>query len=180
MDTRQIAYVGVSVALLAVSAWITLPIGPVPFTLQTFALAMLPAALDRTGACAAVAVYLLLGTIGLPVFAGFSAGIASMFGPTGGFLWGFLVGMFVGTTVKRMLPDTLSPFVRTIVAGIVMMLVYDVCGTLQLMVVASLDVIPALLVAVVPFVVPDVIKVVVGARVGCAVARATGRLPQRM
>lgn len=179
MDTRQIAYVGVSVALLAVSAWITLPVGPVPFTLQTFALALLPAILDRAGACAAVAVYLLLGTIGLPVFAGFSGGIAAIFGPTGGFLWGFLVGMFAGTTVLRALPDTLSPFVRTLVSGFAMMLVFDICGTLQLMVVASLDVIPALIVAVVPFVIPDVIKVVAGARVGCAVARATGRLPRR-
>ena len=44
MNTRQIAYVGVSVALLAVSAWVTLPIGPVPFTLQTLALAVDPGA----------------------------------------------------------------------------------------------------------------------------------------
>ena len=176
MNTRQIAYVGVSVALLAVSAWITQPIGPVPFTLQTLALAMLPVALDRTGACASVAVYLLLGTIGLPVFSGFSGGIGSIFGPTGGFLWGFLIGMLVATTVKGLLPERLPLFTRALIADIILLLISYGCGTFQLMVVGSMDVVAALLIAVVPFVVPDIVKLAVGAQVGCAVARATGRL----
>ena len=176
MNTRQIAYVGVSVALLAVSAWVTLPIGPVPFTLQTLALAMLPAALDRAGACASVAVYLLLGAIGLPVFSGFSGGIASIFGPTGGFLWGFLIGMLVATTVKDVLPAQMPLFARTLVADAILLLISYASGTFQLMVIGSMDVVAALLVAVVPFVIPDVVKLVVGAQVGCAVARAAGRV----
>ena len=172
----DLAYTALFTVLLTVCTWISVPVPPVPFTLQTLALAMLPAALDRAGACASVAVYLLLGAIGLPVFSGFSGGIASIFGPTGGFLWGFLIGMLVATTVKDVLPAQLPPLARTLVADAMLLLISYVCGTLQLMVVGSMDVVAALLVAVVPFVIPDVVKLVVGAQVGCAVARAAGRV----
>lgn len=175
MDARQIARVGVSVALLAVSAWITVPFGPVPFTLQTMALALIPAVLNRTGACVAVAIYLLLGGIGLPVFAGFGSGIGSIAGPTGGFLWGFLIGMFAATTVSSLLPDRLSLFTRTLAGDAALLIITYVCGTIQLMVVASLGIVPALVAAVIPFIVPDVVKLIVGARIGCSVSRALGR-----
>ena len=63
--TRSVAYVGMTVALLAVSAWIALPLGPVPFTLQTFVLAFSLMVL-RPGEClAALGAYLLLGA-GVP------------------------------------------------------------------------------------------------------------------
>ena len=102
MKTQQIARAGLCVALLAVSAWVSVPLGPIPFTLQTMALALIPAVLDRPTAILAVAVYLLLGAIGLPVFSGFSGGVMRLVGPTGGFLWGFLVGMIVATTLVRL------------------------------------------------------------------------------
>ena len=70
--TRSVAYVGMTVALMAVSAWIALPLGPVPFTLQTFVLAFSLMVL-RPGEClAALGAYLLLGAAGVPVFSGTS------------------------------------------------------------------------------------------------------------
>ena len=54
MNVRQIARAGVFVALLTVASWVSIPLGPVPFTLQTMALALLPAVLDGATACAAV------------------------------------------------------------------------------------------------------------------------------
>ena len=178
MDTRQIARAGVSVALLAVSAWVTIPIGPVPFTLQTLALAILPAALDRKTACTAVAVYLLLGAIGLPVFSGFGGGIGSIAGPTGGFLWGFILGMLAGTTVESLLPKRVSLFARSLAASIVLLLVSYTCGTVQLMIIGSMDVLAALAIAVIPFVIPDAVKLFVGTSIGCTVARAMGHTMQ--
>ena len=90
--TRSVAYVGMTVALLAVSAWIALPLGPVPFTLQTFVLAFSLMVL-RPGEClAALGAYLLLGAAGVPVFSGMRGGIGMILGATGGFLWGFLLG----------------------------------------------------------------------------------------
>lgn len=176
MKTQQIARAGLCVALLAVSAWISIPLGPIPFTLQTLALALLPAVLDRKTAILTVAGYLLLGAIGLPVFSGFSGGIVRIVGPTGGFLWGFLVAIALATTVVDDLPKSMPLFARVLVADVLLLVVSYACGTIQLMMVASMGVAPALAAAVTPFIVPDAIKLAVGAGVGCAVARA---LPQQ-
>lgn len=172
MNVRQIARAAVLVALLTVASWVSIPLGPVPFTLQTMALALLPAVLDGVTACVAVGVYLLLGALGLPVFAGFGSGMASIAGPTGGFLWGFLLGTAVAGVVVKALGDRVPRFVGVLVADIAMLLVAYACGTAQLMAVAQLDLVPALMLAVVPFLVPDAIKLVVGARIGCTVAKS--------
>jgi biotin transport system substrate-specific component len=77
--------------LLAVSAKVQVPFYPVPLTLQTLVVLLLGAALGARLAAAAVALYLIEGLAGLPVFAGALAGPVYMAGPTGGFLAGFLV-----------------------------------------------------------------------------------------
>ena len=94
MDAKRVARAGVMVALLAVSAQVMMPIGPVPFTLQTMVLAMVPAALDPGTAVLSVASYVLLGALGLPVFAG-GASTMALVGPSAGFLFGFLPGVVV-------------------------------------------------------------------------------------
>ncbi len=172
MKTQQIARAGLCVALLAVSAWISIPLGPVPFTLQTLALALLPAVLDQPAALATVAVYLLLGAVGLPVFSGFSGGIVRIVGPTGGFLWGFLIGIFVATSLVKVLPSSWSLVTRVLVGDIALLFISYICGTAQLMIVASMDIAPALAAAVLPFIIPDAVKLAVGASIGAAVARA--------
>ena len=173
MRVQQIARAGLCVALLAVSAWVSIPLGPVPFTLQTLALALLPAVLDRPAAVAAVAVYLLLGAIGLPVFSGFSGGLIRIVGPTGGFLWGFLIGIAAATTLVRLLPQSLPLYARVLAGDVALLLISYACGTVQLMVVSSMGAAPALAAAVLPFIIPDAIKLAVGAGIGCAVMRAT-------
>lgn len=172
MNAHMVARAGVAVALLAVSAWVSVPFGPVPFTLQTLALAVLPAACDRVTAVLAVATYVLLGAVGLPVFAGFSGGMGALAGPTGGFLWGFILGMLVATALMCLLPKRMSVFARALMADAVLLFVSYVCGTAQLMAVASMSLPAALAIAVLPFIIPDVVKLVLGARIGCAVARA--------
>ena len=77
--------------LLAVSAKVQVPFYPVPLTLQTLVVLLLGATLGARLAAAAVALYLVEGLAGLPVFAGAVAGPLYMAGPTGGFLVGFLV-----------------------------------------------------------------------------------------
>ena len=90
--TRSLAFVGLSIAIMAVSAWVTVPLGPVPFTLQMFALVFAIVVLTPRECIAAVTGYLLLGAVGLPVFSGMRGGIGVLAGPTGGFLWGYLLG----------------------------------------------------------------------------------------
>ncbi|HEY1864878.1 MAG TPA: biotin transporter BioY [Roseiarcus sp.] len=76
--------------LLAVSAKVQVPFYPVPLTLQTLVVLLIGATLGARLATASVALYLIEGLAGLPVFAGAVAGPLYMAGPTGGFLVGFL------------------------------------------------------------------------------------------
>jgi biotin transport system substrate-specific component len=90
-ESRNAAYIGLGAALLAVCAWVAIPmpIG-VPFTLQTLGLCVAVGLLGGRRGTIAVAVYLLMGGLGLPVFAGFGGGFGVLTGATGGYLWGML------------------------------------------------------------------------------------------
>jgi len=77
-------------AALAASAQITLPMWPVPATMQTLVVLLLGALGGTRVGVAAVLAYLLEGALGLPVFAGGAAGPAALMGPTAGFLLGFV------------------------------------------------------------------------------------------
>ena len=86
----DLAYIALMAALIALCAWISVPLGPVPFTMQTFGIfAALGLLGGRRGTLAFLS-YLLLGIVGLPVFSGFSAGAGVLFGATGGYLLGAL------------------------------------------------------------------------------------------
>ena len=87
--TRSVAFVGLTIALMSVSAWVSVPLGPVPFTLQTFVMVFALLALAPKECLAAIAGYLILGGVGLPLFSSMRGGLGVLAGPTGGFLWGF-------------------------------------------------------------------------------------------
>ncbi len=88
--TRDLCYMALMAVLIAVCSWITVP-SMVPFTLQTFAVFCALELLGGARGTVAVAVYLLLGAVGLPVFHGFTGGVGVLFGATGGYLLGFLL-----------------------------------------------------------------------------------------
>ena len=82
-------------ALTAVGAYISIPIGPVPIVLQNFFVILAGLLLGPVRGLVSVTVYLLIGAVGLPVFAGGTGGIGHFFGPTGGYLVGFLPAVFL-------------------------------------------------------------------------------------
>ncbi|MDR2302759.1 MAG: biotin transporter BioY [Deltaproteobacteria bacterium] len=87
-QTRRLVRLAVWAAFMALGAWVSLPIGPVPITLQTFFI-FLAAFVDGPRAALAVLLYLGAGLLGLPVFAGGLAGPALVFGPTAGYALAF-------------------------------------------------------------------------------------------
>ena len=95
-NIRSFIYSAIGAALIAALSQITLSIGPVPFTLQTLAIGLIASLYKPKEAILSTLLYLTLGAIGLPVFADFSGGFASLFSPTAGFLWGFVA--FAGIT----------------------------------------------------------------------------------
>lgn len=189
--TRSIAFVGLTIAIMAVSAWVTVPLGPIPFTLQMFAVTFAIVVLKPQEAIAAIVGYLLLGSIGVPVFSGMRGGVGVLAGPTGGFLWGYLFGVAAAVLLLMVVrsrsarreaqADPASAaaltgmqkvlgFLRVagveIVAGILFTAISYLCGWAQYMAVAGVGPEAAFLACVAPFVVVDLIKIV--AAVACA------------
>ena len=91
MQIKNMARCALFAALLCLCAWIYLPLGQNPITLQTFALFLTLELLGGKYGSLVCLVYLLLGAAGLPVFSGFRGGFGMLLGATGGYLWGFLL-----------------------------------------------------------------------------------------
>ena len=180
--TRSIAFVALTVAITAVSAWVTVPLGPVPFTLQIFAVAFMVLVLQPKEAVAAITAYLVLGAVGVPVFSGMRGGIGVLAGATGGFLWGYLLG--VGLAVRFGLKAVLArdgqakgarAFAIDFLTGLVFLAVAYVCGWAQLMAVASMTPAAAFAAGVAPFILVDLAKLVAAVICARAVNAAVGR-----
>ena len=192
---RSIAFVGLTVAIMAVSAWVTVPIGPVPVTLQMFAITFAIVVLSPKEAIAAIVCYLALGAVGVPVFSGMRGGIGVLAGPTGGFLWGYLFGVAAAVLLLHVVRSrtswevsrkqaaldpaaeaALSPvqkfvrFVRIsgveIAAGVLFTAISYLCGWAQFMPVMGVGPEAAFLACIAPFVVIDFCKIL--AAVACA------------
>jgi biotin transport system substrate-specific component len=100
LSTREVSYAALFTALIAAGAFVAIPLGPVPFTLQPLFVLLAGLVLGpRLGALSVVA-YLVLGLVA-PVYAGGTSGLGVLFGPTGGYLLGFVLGAFVAGTVGR-------------------------------------------------------------------------------
>ena len=158
-DARDVTTSALLTALLAASAVISLPIGAVPFTLQTLVLVLIALTQRPSRAALTVAAYLMVGLVGLPVFSEFRGGLGVLLGPTGGYLIGFWAGAVAGSWVRERLLRTGSSHwaVDAVAALVVIALVYGF-GWLQLDVVTSMGAVPALLAGVVPFLLIDAMK----------------------
>lgn len=86
--TLDMVYIAIFAVIIAVCSWISVPM-VVPFTLQTFGV-FAPSACSAVKGTLSVLIYVLLGAVGVPVFAGFSSGIGTLFGVTGGYIMGFI------------------------------------------------------------------------------------------
>ena len=98
--TYDLAYIAIFAVVMAVCSWISIPM-TVPFTLQTFGVFMAVGVLGGKRGTLAVLVYILLGVVGVPVFAGFSGGIGVLLNTTGGYIVGFLFSALVMWGIEK-------------------------------------------------------------------------------
>ena len=155
----DLAYVAVCAALMAVCSWISIP-ATVPFTLQTFAVFCSLGLLGGRRGTAAILVYLLLGALGVPVFAGFSGGIGILFGTTGGYLLGFILMGLVYWLGERLSMDSRNIRIISMILGLLLCYAF---GTAWFMFVyarqtGAIALGTALAWCVVPFILPDLVK----------------------
>ena len=171
--TRSLVFVALCVAIMAVSAWVTVPIGPVPITLQMFAIVFSILVLTPKQCIAAICCYVLLGAIGAPFFSGMRGGFGVLAGPTGGFIWGFVLGVIVAAGLLALFRSRgIDNVFVAVLVGIVFTVVSYACGTVQFMSIAHVDMMGALAVTVFPFVLLDLGKIVCAALVARVVVRA--------
>lgn len=154
---NDMVFVSLFAAVIAVSAQIAVPVGAIPFTLQTMSVLVAAALLGFKRGVASIAVYILLGVVGLPVFSGFKGGIGALAGPTGGYIVGFLlVGFIVGLAVDK-LGRKFTVMIISMSAGLVMCYTF---GTLWFVFSTGTDFLSALMLCVVPYVIFDVLKII--------------------
>ena len=140
----------------------------VPITLQTFAVALCGYCLGAKKGTAAILVYILLGVVGVPVFAGFSGGIASIASFAGGFIYGFLPFAFLsGISVNNK--------ALRIGLGIVGLVVLHFFGVLHYSLLTSNSFIVSFWMVSAPFLIKDVISVVLAYFASLAVNKATSK-----
>lgn len=162
LKVLDMTYIAVSAVIIAVCSWISIP-APIPFTMQTFAICLVVGTLGGKRGTIAVLIYLLLGALGVPVFAGFTGGLGVLGGVTGGYLVGFILSALLMWGMEKWLGK------KTYILGISMVLGLLVCyafGTAWFMFVYGKNTGPiglgaALMSCVVPYLIPDCIKIAI-------------------
>lgn len=149
-------------ALIAICTWISIPT-TVPFTLQTFAIALILGLLGGKRGTLSIVVFILLGLIGIPVFAGFKSGPGVLLGTTGGYIIGFLFMGLLYWLMTRFLGDKLWVVILSLLLGLVILYLFGTAwfiiiylhnsGAIGLQVVLGW--------CVYPFIVPDLAKLTV-------------------
>lgn len=161
---RILAYSGTFIALIATGSWISIPLPPVPLTLQTLFVLLSGIVMKRYGAIP-VALYVLLGAAGLPVYHNGTAGLGVLLGPTGGFLIGFIPAALVAGIAY----EHESPASR-ITGLIAACAIYLLAGAVWLSYSASIPLLQAVLLGVAPFIIGDAVKAAAAYAIGKRVA----------
>lgn len=162
-------YTALMAAFIAIGAFVAIPVGPVPIVLQNLFVMLAGLLLGPRWGAASVALYLLAGACGLPVFAGATGGLGRLFGPTGGYLFSYLpavvvVGAVSGAGRGRWLVDLVGLTAASL-------LVYAI-GVPWLKWVTGMPFDKALAVGMVPFVLGDALKIAAALSIARAVQPA--------
>lgn len=152
-------YIALFAVIIAICSWISIP-STIPFTLQTFAIFSSLILLGGKKGTITILIYILIGAIGVPVFAGFNSGIGVLAGNTGGYIFGFLL---IGLTYWGFTKLLGNQFIVIIIALSLGTLLCYSFGTAWFIYIYAKDVgtiaiKTALMWCVIPFLIPDAIK----------------------
>lgn len=154
LQTRDMVMTALCTAIIAVCTQLTIPMpSGVPITLQTFAVALCGFLLAPKFAELSVFVYLLLGTVGIPVFSAMRGGVQILLGPSGGFLYGFLPMALLCSLSKKKVP--------ALALGIAGLLACHFAGVLQYALLTHVGFFAAALKVSVPFLPKDFVSVII-------------------
>lgn len=157
--TIDLVYIALGVVLITICSWISIST-TVPFTMQTFAVFFVLSFLGGKRGTVTIIVYVLLGAVGVPVFAQFASGIGILFGNTGGYIVGFIFMGLVYWLIVHFLGKKLWVEILAMVIGLAVCYSF---GTVWFMIVyaqsnGAVGLAMVLTWCVIPFIIPDLIK----------------------
>lgn len=160
METRRLTKMALLTALLCVSAWISfpLPFSPVMVTALTLVATLTGLMLSPKDTLIVFIVYILLGTVGLPVFVGGTAGLGKLLGPTGGFIFSWPVAYTLLSYYKGEKNSFLSYAWRSLVITIPVVYLIGVAGFIL---VTNVPFEKAIWAAMIPYIPGDIVKCIV-------------------
>ena len=165
---RDFCFVGIFTAIIAVCAQISIPMPVgVPMTMQTFAIPLAGIVLGKKNGTLSTALYILLGLMGAPVFAGFTGGLGVIFGRTGGFILSFPLMAFTAAIGAEKDHDLWLLY--WLIVGVV---INFLCGLLMYSFVTSAGLMLSFSSAVAPFIPTAIVKIVMVAAIGTRVKMA--------
>lgn len=176
--TRNLVLCAMCAAIICVLAPISVPIGPVPISLATFAVMFAGCLLGWKWGTIATLVYILLGAIGVPVFAGWTAGAQIIAGMTGGYIVGYLPLALISGLVYDLAGRRRKGAVRyvSLVAGMVLgTAVLYILGTIWFMAVSGMDLGASLVACVLPFLPGDALKIAIVTIITPVIEKALNR-----
>lgn len=155
-NTKNLVLAALFTAITAILSQTAIPIpGGVPLTLQTFAVALCGYVLGVKWGLASISAYVLLGAVGVPVFSGFKGGIDTLFGTTGGFIFGFILFALICG-----LSHSFKNRILAVLIGIGGMLVCHLCGVIQFSIVYGSNFINSFLLVSLPYLLKDALSVI--------------------
>ena len=182
LKTYDLVLEAVCAALITITSWISLTVMEIPFTLQTFGILLVLFTIGGKRGTISISIYLLLGLIGVPVFAGFKSGPSALEGPTGGFIIGFLVASLVywlvdETVFRKLKTNSGMHTLFCALEGIIFELVLYVFGVSWFMIMytrntGAIGLGAVLMMCVVPFLIPDAVKLIAA----CVASIRTSRI----
>lgn len=158
--TRDIVYMSVFTAMISICSWISIP-ASIPFTLQTMGVFTTVGLLGGKRGTLTVLTYILLGAIGVPVFAGLTGGVSVLLGTTGGYIIGFLLSALLMWGIETIMGRNQIVLAFSMVAGLIVCYVF---GTAWFMLIYTqhsgvIGLSTVLGLCVIPFIIPDLIKI---------------------
>lgn len=158
--TRDIVYMSVFTAMISICSWISIP-SSIPFTLQTMGVFTTVGLLGGKRGTLTVLTYILLGAIGIPVFAGLTGGVSVLLGTTGGYIMGFLLSALLMWGIETIMGRNQIVLAFSMIAGLIVCYVF---GTAWFMLIYNqhsgvIGLSTVLGLCVIPFIIPDLIKI---------------------
>ena len=151
MKVKDLVYIAIFTSIICVMSLVTIPT-TVPFTLQTMAIFLVIFMLKPVDGIISVLLYILIGAIGLPVFANFKSGFGVLAGPTGGYIIGFIIMPIVPLVIKNKIVASIIGLIICYTFGTIWFIMFNTSGIHSFL--------KVLTICVLPFIIPDGIKLI--------------------